>query len=307
MNVVPVYNPPVPYRGALPMAAGHGSSIIINGTVPNGCNRFVINLMADNKDVALHFNPRFEGVNAVIRNTRQQGSWGNEERHGHFPFQQGQAFEVMFLIDEQHYKVAINGSHFCEYGHRIPKEMVRQLKVKGDVQLTQIRFQGLIFPGQMGNQPQGQYGHPNPPAPTMPVSQYIPGGMQPGKMIRISGQPIKNPSRFNVNLVNGTGFHSNADIGMHCDVRFNYGDDSKVVVRNDRENGGWGQEERHSPFFPFVPGQAWEMIIRAEQDKYMVAVNNQHMYEFKHRQHPLHRFDHLVIEGDITVRHIQFQ
>ena len=39
-------------------------------------------------------------------------------------------------------QIAINGSHFCEYRHRIPKDIVRQLTVEGDVQLSQIRFQG---------------------------------------------------------------------------------------------------------------------------------------------------------------------
>jgi len=179
------------------------------------------------------------------------------------PFHLGQPFEVMILIEEQHYKIAINGSHFCEYRHRIPKDTVRQLTVEGDVQLSQIRFQGGSYPaGHMGHQPHGHHGHhhhhhghppghmhhPPPPVvpppmpsspyapvpiynPPMPVNLNIPGGMQPGKMIRISGQSGYNPSRFNVNLVNGRGFHSNADIGMHCDVRFNYGDNRNVVVR----------------------------------------------------------------------------
>ena len=44
-------------------------------------------------------------MNAVIRNTCRQGSWGSEEKHGHFPFHLGQPFEVMILIEEPHYKV----------------------------------------------------------------------------------------------------------------------------------------------------------------------------------------------------------
>lgn len=55
------------------------------------------------------------------------------------------------------------------------------------------------------------------------------------------------------------------------DYRFNYGDSRNIVVRTHRQSGGWGGEERHASFFPFVPGQPWEMIIRAEHDKYMVC------------------------------------
>jgi len=292
MSFAPVFNPPVPYRGYLPMAPGHGSSVVINGTVPTWCNRFQLNLETDGGDVAMHFNPRFEGMNSVIRNTCRSGSWGSEEKHGHFPFHLGQPFEVIILIEEHQYKIAVNGSHFCEYRHRIPKDMVRQLTMEGDVQISQIRFQG-------GNAP--VY---NPP---MPVNLRIPGGMHPGKMVRISGQSGYNPSRFNVNLVQGPGFHSNADIGMHCDVRFNYGDSRNIVVRTHRQSGGWGQEERHASFFPFVPGQPFELIVKAEHDKFMIAVNNQHMFEFRHRMQPMSRFDHLFIEGDINVTMVQFQ
>ena len=104
--------------------------------------------------------------------------------------------------------------------------------------------------------------------------------------------------RFNVNIVHGNGFHGNADTAMHCDVRqvdmwreshhrcwldakpvtgymisfrFHYGDSHNIVVRTHRQHGSWGSEERHAPFFPFQPGQPFEMIVRCEHDKYMVS------------------------------------
>ena len=53
----------------------------------------------------MHFNPRFEGMNSVIRNTCRNGAWGGEEKHGYFPFNLHQPFEVTMTIEEQHYKV----------------------------------------------------------------------------------------------------------------------------------------------------------------------------------------------------------
>jgi len=57
-------------------------------------------------DKALHFNPRFEGMNAVIRNTCQNGNWGQEEKHGYFPFRLGQPFELKITIEANHYHVS---------------------------------------------------------------------------------------------------------------------------------------------------------------------------------------------------------
>lgn len=37
--------------------------------------------------------------------------------------------------------------------------------------------------------------------PAMPVNMKIPGGMKPGKMVRISGQPGNNPKRYDDSLI----------------------------------------------------------------------------------------------------------
>jgi len=44
-----------------------------------------------------------------------------------------------------------------------------------------------------------------------------------------------------------------------------------VVVRTHRQHGGYGSEEKHGSYFPFVPGQPFEILLRAEHDKYMVG------------------------------------
>ena len=71
--------------------------------------RFSINLQtgfADNSDIALHFNPRFNEGNIVVRNSRLNGQWQGEERETpKFQFRHGQAFEVSILCNENKYKV----------------------------------------------------------------------------------------------------------------------------------------------------------------------------------------------------------
>lgn len=47
-------------------------------------------------------------------------SWKNEERHGGCPIRQGQHFDILILAEQAFYKIAINGSHFCIFHHRLP-------------------------------------------------------------------------------------------------------------------------------------------------------------------------------------------
>lgn len=56
-------------------------------------------------DIAFHFNPRFEEGGYVVCNTKQNRSWGTEERKMHMPFQMGIPFELCFLVNSCDFKV----------------------------------------------------------------------------------------------------------------------------------------------------------------------------------------------------------
>lgn len=56
----------------------------------------------------------------MVRNHLKSGKWGPEESHGQFfPFSVNETFEIMIMVDNQGYKIAINGVHFAEFAHRI--------------------------------------------------------------------------------------------------------------------------------------------------------------------------------------------
>lgn len=56
-------------------------------------------------DIALHFNPRFDGWDKVVFNSQQGGKWGSEEKKRSMPFRRGAAFELVFMVLAEHYKV----------------------------------------------------------------------------------------------------------------------------------------------------------------------------------------------------------
>lgn len=57
-------------------------------------------------DIAFHFNPRFEEGGYVVCNTKQEGSWGPEERKMQMPFQEGNPFEIRFLVQSTEFQVS---------------------------------------------------------------------------------------------------------------------------------------------------------------------------------------------------------
>lgn len=166
--------------------------------------RFAVNLQCGpntnpRDDMALHFNPRMH-ERVVARNSLIMGQWGQEERHGHFPFIPGQGFELLILVDHHQYKIAINGQHFCEFHCRTPIERVSYLSADGDIMISMIMFEGghgapghmhapmpgvpmAPMPGYGGHAPAAPYpmapGMPQAPYPTHPVGG-VPYPTQPG-------------------------------------------------------------------------------------------------------------------------------
>jgi len=156
-----------------------GTLITVQGYIPPNANGFSINLTCGPSDIGtcdvpLHINPRFN-ENSLPRNSFQNGSWGSEDRSGAgLSLQKGAPFESIILVQNDKFMVSFNGQHFCEFRHRLPKERITHVIIKGDVQVNNVTFSG---PGSMGGygQPAGAGGYGQPPQPPA-YGQQQPGG-----------------------------------------------------------------------------------------------------------------------------------
>uniref|UniRef100_A0A4W5RC11 Galectin n=1 Tax=Hucho hucho TaxID=62062 RepID=A0A4W5RC11_9TELE len=136
----------VPYDLNLPNGCYDKMLITIRGTINQNAKMFTINLTKGN-DIAMHVNPRFndKGKKTIVRNSQIGNTWGKEEReHNHFPFTQGQPFEMKIMCTNSEFKVAVNSSHILEFKHRIRDiHTIKHLGIYNDVTLTSVEIDKL--------------------------------------------------------------------------------------------------------------------------------------------------------------------
>ncbi|XP_069577020.1 galectin-4-like isoform X1 [Brachyistius frenatus] len=154
----PVYGPKIPYLGPIYGGLRDGVSIYIQGSTPEDITRFFINLHcgeSESSDIAMHFNPRFDGWDKVVFNSCQKGDWQSQEKIRSMPFSKGKSFEMVIMVTSQGYQIKVNGKDFHMFPHRLPVERVCAMQIGGDVSVQTINVIG----GGMGGG-KGQGGHP---------------------------------------------------------------------------------------------------------------------------------------------------
>ncbi|XP_078413405.1 galectin-8-like isoform X1 [Cetorhinus maximus] len=305
MSDLTIFNPVIPYNGAILGGLHRGQMIAVQGMVPKESKRFQVDLQCGScekprADIALHFNPRFRKSGCVVCNTLVLERWGREEIKYEMPFKKGEPFEIIFFVTVDKFKIAVNGKHFLDYQHRINVEKVDTLGIFGEVQIQAISF--LTSSEQdnpYSNLPikktdaSGTHTKPTKTQLAVPYMGKIKDGLSPGRVITVQGKVDKNPDRFAIN------FHvsDSTDLPLHLALRFK----ERAFVRNSFLYQSWGEEERKIDCFPFNPDAYFEVIIYCGSDCFKIAVNGEHLLEYKHRFTDLSKIDTLEMVGDLQL------
>ncbi|XP_006920224.1 galectin-3 [Pteropus alecto] len=127
----------VPYDLAFPGGVMPRMLITILGTVKPNANKITLDFKRGN-DIAFHFNPRFNENNrrVIVCNSKMNNAWGPEERQMVFPFESGKPFKIQVLVEDNHFKVAVNDAHLLQYNHRMKNlKEISAVGITGDVTL----------------------------------------------------------------------------------------------------------------------------------------------------------------------------
>ncbi|XP_077579161.1 galectin-4-like [Stigmatopora nigra] len=339
----PVYNPAIPYLGPIYGGLREGASIYLQGSVPDKITRFFVNLLcgqSECSDIAVHFNPRFDGWDKVVFNSRRNNTWDAEEKIRSMPFGKGETFEIVITCSPHDYQFKVNGEVLYTFKYRLPLAQVCAIQIGGDVVIQSINVIGGGgigggFPGDCGGGFPGDCGGGFPGDCGGGFPGDCGGGGYPGDMgggfpgsqlPSMTEQPIYNPPIPYSGAIPGGMFPKRTvvirgmvpkkacrfginflvsrsrDTALHVNPRIKDG----VVVRNSMIGGQWGQEERQ--LFgdnPFEEGQYFDMSVRCSGDRFKVFVNGRPLFDFRHRvQNAVNEIDTLEMAGDVQISYI---
>ncbi|XP_018574242.1 galectin-4 isoform X2 [Anoplophora glabripennis] len=296
-----------PHIEDLPAPLKAGSCIRFNGYVRPECTRFAVNLLCGKtkeSDIAVHINPRISQRH-VVRNTRIQGKWGDEETTSiaKFDLHRNKKFAIDIVVTESEFLVSINGKHVCAFVFRLPISKITTLMVDGEVDVEDVQYTKLEIYPHIGPQnapyvvPTGDGQNKDTVQQLdVPVTATLPKGFQKNWQLEICGRVKILPSAFYINLQKGSQLWPHPIIPLHLNPRFN----TLAFVRNAWLGGKWGKEEC-SPAFPFGPGETFNVAIRKNDDHFSVWVDGKLAGEFKFRG-PVDQIDSLYIHGDVVVK-----
>ncbi|KAK3917659.1 Galectin-4 [Frankliniella fusca] len=121
-----------------------GMEITIKGRMKLLPQSFYINLQQGcqlwpHPNVHFHLNPRFaaeDSEHVVVVNGWMRGSWGSEQRYNRCRFRPGEPFTIVIYVEDQRYRVMVNGLQQAAMFHRAPASLVDTLVVRGDVYVS---------------------------------------------------------------------------------------------------------------------------------------------------------------------------
>jgi len=264
----------VPYLARLDNLFQPGQSLVIRG-IPNG-KKFDLNLTTgprveryEEDDVALHLSWRFN-EKCIVFNSMERREWQKEERHKVSNSRDSQPFDIRIRAHDSHYEIYLDHKKFTDFRHRVPLNTVNYVFVQGDLILQTLAWEGNYY--------------------SMPYRGGIPGHFGPGRRLFVTGVTDGDAKSFHINL------HAGTDIAFRLTANFA----DKVLIRNSREGGQWGREEKDGKM-PIQRKQQFDMAFYCELDGIQVSVDNKRFCVFKHRVLS-DNIDVLTIEGDLQLQ-----
>ncbi|CAJ0962815.1 unnamed protein product, partial [Mesorhabditis belari] len=130
----------VPYTADIPGNFYPQRKLFFSGFLKKKAKQITVDLFAD-KDIALRIQSRI-GERKVIRNTRTDSNWGQDEADilCSFPLKRGKEFDMIIFCGDTEFQIYVNDVFVCNYAHRLPSPSINRVNIEGDLEVHGVHL-----------------------------------------------------------------------------------------------------------------------------------------------------------------------
>ncbi|XP_077522065.1 uncharacterized protein LOC144133093 [Amblyomma americanum] len=273
-----------------------GYQFTLEGSVAADADKMIINILRSHDvhdDVLLGVVAQFAEQRQLVRRTKQEGVWLEDQVDQELPFEQGQPFVVDISVAEEDFQMSVNGKLLPPYKHKVFYGIGHNLCLEKNVKFKSLHVCSISHPKHWNNKP------PNVQKATLlyhnmqpPVSGSI--TLEPNNCFYVQGTPLPHAKEFKVMLAKGGEPTSDALLVIHVQIP-----QGLVFVYDGQDaNKGAGYQIK------VKVNRLFSCRADCHADSFKVWVNtftsdsNAEGYEVKHR-FPVNEVTHLSMFGDI--------
>ncbi|CAD6184207.1 unnamed protein product [Caenorhabditis auriculariae] len=265
-----------------------GQSLIVRGII-TGEEGFIVNLtngprveLQDSEDesesttaaedlddrlLALRFDlPKAR----IYFNACINGQWGKEANIKR-KYRIGDEFDLRIRCFEKYFEIFVEHKLVANFKHYVPMNFISHVYVNGLIRLYTVSWEGKVF--------------------NLPYSAEIPGNFFVGRKLFISGMVEKKAKSFSF------AFFAGEKVAFLFESNFI----KKKTFRKSQTSDSWiSENSSEDGVFPFKSDRTFDVLVFAEEDRYLVFVNDVFYISFTHKLPPA-SVDRMEINGDVNI------
>lgn len=200
------------------MSAGY--HITVEGSVTEGADKMQMNILRAHDvhdDVLLGIVAQFSEPRQLVRRTKQEGVWLDDQVDQDVPFEPGQPFILDVTVQEQDFQMKVNDKMLPPYHHKVFYGIGHNLCLEKNIKFKNMRVCSISHPKHWNNKP------PNVKVANLllfkaktPAASPIP--LEPNTCIYVQGMPLPHANEFKVALAKGPEESAEAALMIHVQI-----------------------------------------------------------------------------------------
>ncbi|NXD33705.1 LEG2 protein, partial [Copsychus sechellarum] len=116
-----------------------GNILKVKGKIPVDTVGFSINLGCNSRDLALHFNPRFN-ESVIVCNSKCSDCWQTEHRDHHLSFYKGSTVKFFIEMLSDKFRVKLPDGHEVHFPNRHGYRKINYVSIHGGLKMISFRL-----------------------------------------------------------------------------------------------------------------------------------------------------------------------